>query len=119
MTPKTLVIFLAATPHGGESAETALRLAEAALAKGHHVRLFASGDAVHIAQAGQRAAGIPDTPAALRDLMPQGLQVELCGSCLRLRGLGRELIVEGAEPSSLQGLFAAVREADAFVSFTG
>jgi len=118
MNSKTLVIFLAASPYGGESAETALRLSEAALAKGHHVRLFASGDGVHLPQIGQRAAGIPDTLAELRGLMPRGLQVELCGSCLRIRGMRRELIVEGAEPGSLKGLFVAVSEADAFLSFS-
>jgi tRNA 2-thiouridine synthesizing protein D len=116
--PKTLVIFLAAAPYAGESVDTALRLAEAALDKGHHVRLFASGDGVHVAQAGQRAAGVPDALGGLRDLIPRGLKVELCGSCLHIRGLTRDLLVEGAEPSSLQGLFAAVQEADVLVSFT-
>ncbi|MBI3979675.1 MAG: DsrE family protein [Chloroflexi bacterium] len=119
MSEKTLVIFLATTPYGHENADTALRLAEAALAKGHRVRLFASGDGVHLAQLGQRPAGLPDALANLARLMGQGLQVELCGSCLRFRGLGRELLVEGAEPSSLKGLFAAVAGADAFVTLGG
>jgi len=115
---KTLAIFLAASPYSGESTETALRLAEAALGKGHRVRVFASGDGVYLPQIGQHAAGIPDALAELRDLVPRGLHVELCGSCLRLRGVSRELIVEGAEPSSLKGLFTAVEEADAFLSFS-
>ena len=113
------MLFLATTPYGSEDADTALRLARAALAKGHRVRLFASADAVHVAQTGQQPTGLPNTPAELQDLMALGLQVELCGSCLRFRGLGRNLLVEGAEPSSLKGLFAAVSEADAFLSFGG
>lgn len=119
MSSKTLVIFLATTPYGSQNADTALRLAEAALAKGHRVRLFASADGVHVAQAGQRPVGVPDTLAALHSAISHGLAVELCGSCLRFRGLRRDLLVEGTGPSSLQGLFAAVAEADAFVSFGG
>ncbi|MCL4543314.1 MAG: DsrE family protein [Chloroflexi bacterium] len=119
MSPKTLLIFLATSPYSGENADTALHLAGAALAKGHRVRLFASADAVYTGQLGQHPSGVPDMLAGLQGLMARGLQVELCGSCLHLRGLGRELLVEGAAPSSLKGLFAAVREADVFVSLGG
>ena len=119
MREKTLVIFLATTPYGNGNAATALRLAEAAVAKGHRVVLFASADAVHLAQVGQHPSGVPDALADLQRLIARGLQVELCGTCLRFRGLGRELLVEGAAPSSLKNLFASVANADAFVSLTG
>ena len=119
MREKTLVIFLATTPYGGENTDTALRLAEAALTKGHRVVLFASADGVHLAQVGQRPSGVPDALAGLQRLVERGLQVELCGTCLRFRGLGRELLVAGAAPSSLKNLFASVANADAFVSLTG
>lgn len=113
---KTLTIFLGSTPYSGQNADTALRLAEAALARGHTVHLFASADGVHLAQVGQRPAGVPDPAAALARVVGQGLQVELCGSCLRYRGLGRDLLVEGAAPSSLKGLFAAIAVSDALLS---
>lgn len=116
---KSLVLFVATTPYGQQNADTALLLAEAALAKGHRVRLFLSGDGVYVAQVGQRPSGIPNVPAAAIRLMEAGLQIDLCGSCIRYRGLGQELLQPGAEPGSLKGLFAAVAEADAFVSFTG
>ena len=116
---KTLLIFLGTSPYSSQNADTALRLAEAALAKGHRVRLFASADGVHVAQIGQRPAGVPDPLAGLTRLLTQGLAVELCGSCLRYRGLGRELLTAGAEPSSLKGLFAVVAESDAVLSLCG
>jgi len=115
-TPKTLTIFLASTPYSGQNAETALRLAGAALAKGHTVHLFASADGVHLAQKGQRPAGVPDLPTTFSMLIERGLQVQLCGSCLRFRGLGRDLLVDGAEPSSLKGLFGAIGASDAVLS---
>ncbi len=114
--PKTLTIFLTSTPYSGQNAHTALRLAEAALARGHTVQLFASGDGVHLAESGQHPAGVPDLPTLFGSLMQRGLQVELCGSCLRMRGLGPERLVEGAEPSSLKGLFAAIEASDAVLS---
>lgn len=119
MTQKTLVIFLATTPYGNQNTDTALRLAEAALAKGHRVVLFASADGVHLAQVGQHPSGVPNALADLQRLIEGGLQVELCGTCLRLRGLGRELLVAGTTASSLKNLFTSVAAADAFVSLTG
>lgn len=80
MSGKTLLIFLATSPYSGENADTALHLAAAALAKGHRVRLFASADATHIGQLGQRPSGVPDALTGLQDLMARGLNVELCGS---------------------------------------
>lgn len=112
---RTLTIFLAATPYGGQDAHTALRLAEAALAKGHAVHLFASADAVHLAQAGQRPVGTPDLPRLLDTLIGNGLIVELCGSCVRLRGIGANLL-HGTTPSSLKGLYSAISASDAVLS---
>lgn len=119
MRSKILSIFLGTPPYGYQNAETVRRLAEAALAKGHQVRIFASADAVHIAELGQRPAGLPDALAGLVGLIQRGAEVELCGSCLGMRGLSRERLAEGARPSSLKGLFTAVGEADAFLSFGG
>lgn len=113
---KVLTLFLASTPYSGQNADTALRLAEAALARGHAVHLFASADGVHLAQTGQRPAGVPDLPTALAALIERGLRVELCGSCLRFRGLTRDLLVAGAAPSSLKSLFGAIDASDAVLS---
>ncbi len=113
---KTFTLFLASTPYSGQNADTALRLAEAALAKGHTVHLFASADGVHLAQSEQRPAGLPDIPTSFKSLIERGLQVQLCGSCLRFRGLGRDRLVEGAEPSSLKGLFGAIDASDVVLS---
>jgi tRNA 2-thiouridine synthesizing protein D len=119
MNPKSLSIFLGTPPYGYENTDTVLRLADAALAKGHRVRIFASADSVHIAELDQHPSGLPDALAGLTGLVQRGAQVELCGSCRRMRGLSREHLVEGARPSSLKGLFSAVDEADAFLSFGG
>ena len=113
---KTLTIFVPPPPYCGQDAETALRLAGAALAKGHVVHLFASADGVYLAQVDQHPAGVPDLPSMLASLIERGLRVELCGSCLHLRGLGAGQLVTGTAPSSLKGLFSAIAASDAVLN---
>ncbi|MHB1131100.1 MAG: DsrE/DsrF/TusD sulfur relay family protein [Chloroflexota bacterium] len=113
---KTLTIFLATTPYGCQNTQTALRLAETALDRGHRVVLFASADAVHNFTAGQKPKGVPYAEEGFNRLIEKGLLVELCGTCLNFRGVSRENLLEGAEPSSLRTLFEIVGESDALVS---
>lgn len=118
-TQKTLTIFLTASPYAGEGAFTAMRLARAVLEAGHRVNLFASVDGVYALTVGHRAKGVPDIEAGFRMLIEQGLHVELCGSCLALRGVGADQRAPGAEPSSLRGLFRLIQESDALITVGG
>lgn len=113
---KTLTIFLTAAPYAGEAASTAMRLARAALKAGHRVNLFASADGVYGFTVGHRAKGLPNAEAGFRLLMEEGQRVQLCGSCLTIRGLRREHLLPGTEPSSMQGLFRLIRESDAVIT---
>ena len=116
---KTITLFFSTTPYGSERAHTVLKLAEAALARGHRVNLFASSDAVYGAVSKQKVRGLPDIGAQLEGLMRRGARVDLCGSCLQYRGLGRDRLIPGAEPSSLKNLFGMVQDSDVFLTFTG
>ena len=115
--PQTLTLFLTATPFGSQSASTVFNLAEAALDQGYGVNLFLSADAVYCAAAGQKAAGLPPVGERLVGLSEKGLRVDLCGSCLQLRGLKREQRIEGPQPSSLKNLFGMMAASKAFVAF--
>lgn len=114
--PRTLTLFLTGTPFGSQAAHTVLNLAEAALARGYRVNLFASADGVYSATAGQKASGLPQVGERLPALMAKGLRVDLCGSCLQVRGLRREARLEGSQPSSLKNLFAMIKESRAFIA---
>ena len=116
VTQKTLTIFLAAAPYAGEHASTAMRLARAAIDAGHRVNIFASADGVYGFAVGGRAKGLPDAVAGFSDLIARGARVELCGSCLVTRGLHRESVLPGAEPSSLEKLFRLIRESDVLLT---
>ena len=114
--PRALTLFLTATPFASESPSTTLNLAEAALEKGYQVNLFLSADGVYCAVAGQKAIGLPPVADRILALTAKGLRVDLCGSCLQLRGLKREVRIEGPQPSSLKNLFTMVAQSKAFIA---
>jgi len=116
---KTLTLFLTTPPYGYENTLTALRLARAALAQGHHVNLFASADAVYGFDRQQRVVGLPDHVHGFADLIAAGLHVELCGSCLALRGMGKDEVLDGSEPSSMKRLFGLAEASDTFITLGG
>ena len=95
-----MLVIVNDQPYGNERPYNALRLA-GALAKREDVdlRVFLFGDAVACAVAGQK---LPDghyhLDRMLKPLIRNG-DVACCGTCLDARGLGEELLVEGARRS--------------------
>jgi uncharacterized protein involved in oxidation of intracellular sulfur len=113
---KTLTIFLASPPYGGEHTSTTMRLAKVALEAGHRVNLLASADGVYAFMVGRRAKGLPNAEDGFRRLVEQRPHLELCGSCLAARGLRPEQGLPDAEPSSMPRLFRSIRESDALIT---
>ncbi len=70
---RELVLFLTTTPYSSENTHTIIRLAEAALARGHSVRLIASGDGVFSIVKGQ----VPESMQALESLVSKGMKVDI------------------------------------------
>ncbi|MDA8240655.1 MAG: DsrE family protein [Nitrospiraceae bacterium] len=70
---KEFVFFFSTTPYSFEHTHTFIRLADAALKKGHKVRLVASGDGVFSIVKGQ----VPQSLTALEDLVGRGLKVDI------------------------------------------
>jgi uncharacterized protein involved in oxidation of intracellular sulfur len=112
---KTLTLFLTTTPYAYENTHTAIELARAALDQGYAVNLFASADGVHNFSRDQKPKGLPDADKEFAELMDRGLHVELCGTCLNVRGIGVNDFVPGAEPSSMKRLFGLMRSSDVFI----
>ena len=115
---KHLGLLLFTTPYSSEHTDTAVKIARSALNNGHDVTIFAYGDSVHGFTTGQKAVGIPNAEAEFRFLLDNGLKVELCGTCLNFRGIGKELIIDGAEPSSMRNLCKLIDSCDRFITFT-
>jgi len=70
---KEIVMFLSTTPYSFENTHTIFRLADAALKKGHKVRLIASGDGVFSIVKGQ----LPQSLSVMEDLVGRGLKVDI------------------------------------------
>ena len=74
-------------PYQAESAETVIKLANAALDKGHEVRIFCYMDAVNAALENQKAIeGIFNIEKGFKDILDKGATVRLCNLCLLVRG---------------------------------
>ena len=111
-----LGLLLFTTPYSSENTDTAIKIARSALNQGHNVTIFAYGDSVHSFTKGQKAIGITNAEKEFQSLLDRGLKVELCGTCLNFRGIGNELIIKGAEPSSMRNLCKMIDDCDKFVS---
>ena len=73
MMKKEIAMFLSTTPYSYENTHTIIRLADAALEKGHGVRLIASGDGVFTVVKGQ----VPQSLKALEALVERGMKVDI------------------------------------------
>ncbi len=113
---KSITILLSTTPYSFENTNTAAKIAEAALAKGHEVTIFASGDGVHNFTKDQKAKGIPNASEVFAKLIEKGLSVELCGTCLAFRGIKEDMQLNGANPSTLKKLFQITNKSDVFIN---
>jgi len=71
------LFVLTASPYGGQTAATALKLARAALDLGHGVTIFATGDGVHGFVKAQAPQGVFDVGTAARAILARGGAVDL------------------------------------------
>jgi uncharacterized protein involved in oxidation of intracellular sulfur len=100
-----ILVIVNDQPYGSERPYNALRLATA-LSKREEVdvRVFLIGDAVACAVDGQQLTeGHYHLDRMLKGLLHRA-RVGCCGSCLDARGLGEQLLVEGARRSNLEEL---------------
>lgn len=75
--PKTFTFFLSTSPYSHQDSNSAIKLAESALSKGHTVNLIASGDGVYCFLKGQKAKGITNAEEKFSELIQKGLRVFL------------------------------------------
>ncbi len=74
---KTMTLFLSTSPYSYENTLTTVRLADAALKKGHTVNVIASADGVYCFLKKQKARGIMNAEEELSALIRKGLKVYL------------------------------------------
>lgn len=74
----------------------ALKLADAAMKKGHRVNLFLFGEGITALNRKQAPKNFPNLADMLEDLMGRGLNVAACRTCSIARGYAPEDFVDGA-----------------------
>lgn len=103
-------------PYGTERSYNALRLArQLGKLEGETVRVFLMGDAVACAKSGQK---VPEGYYNAGDMVRMvGGEVRLCGTCMDARGMAVDLVVEGAQRSTLKELAEWTAAADKVLVF--
>lgn len=75
--PKTITLLLSTPPYSYENTLTSVRIADAALDRGHKVNLIASADGVYSFLKKQKAKGILNAEEEFSRLIQKGLRVYL------------------------------------------
>ena len=84
--PKLGILFFSG-PYQTQAAETVVKLADAALNKGHDVRIFCYMDAVNAVLENQKEIdGIFNIEKGFKEILEKGATVRLCNLCLLVRG---------------------------------
>lgn len=82
-----LGILFFSGPYQTQASETVVRLANAALDKGHEVRVFCYMDAVNALLENQKKIeGIFNIEEGFKEILNKGATVRLCNLCLLVRG---------------------------------
>ena len=82
-----LGILFFSGPYQTQAAETVVKLANAALNKGHEVRIFCYMDAVNALLENQKKIeGIFNIEEGFKEILSKGATIRLCNLCLLVRG---------------------------------
>jgi sulfur relay (sulfurtransferase) complex TusBCD TusD component (DsrE family) len=74
---RTITLFLQTSPYSYENTLSTLRIADAAMKKGHLVNVIASGDGIYCFLKKQKAKGITNAEDEFSALIQRGLKVYL------------------------------------------
>lgn len=105
-------------PYGTERSYNGLRLAKALTKQAdQQVKVFLMGDAVACAKAGQKVPEGYYNSGDMVKMVASAGEVGLCSTCMTVRGLGDEELVEGATRKTLNDLAAWTAAADKVLVF--
>ncbi|KQM12792.1 sulfur reduction protein DsrE [Methanomassiliicoccales archaeon RumEn M1] len=95
----------------------AVKLAAAAMDKGHAVRIFGYGEGVMLVKDGQDPRRFPNVGAAVSELVARGAEVTVCTTCTTARGIERGEEIEGTTIGSITNdLSRFISESDRMVT---
>ncbi|MCK9323538.1 MAG: DsrE family protein [Candidatus Methanomethylophilaceae archaeon] len=97
----------------------ALKLAKAAIEKGHKVKIFCYGEGVTLIKAGQNPKRFPNVGDILEELASSGVEIVVCETCGYARGIQRGEEIKGTKIGSITNDFSQfVSESDRLVTIS-
>lgn len=116
----TLTIGLFPGVVGNMSYDFAIKLADAAVDKGHKVNIWFSGNATCSVKAGQKHLKDYSTAEPhLKALMEKGVQMCTCEACSVARGVKKDESIEGIEWNSMHWYLAKIFTSDRVLQIGG
>ncbi|HOO74975.1 MAG TPA: DsrE family protein [Tepiditoga sp.] len=114
-----LTIQVMVQPYTYEDLDSALKIAEAGLEKGHEVGIFLFCDSVlAINSLIKPIRADRNIPEKIKNLIAEkGLKVDICGICMDYRGINTDMIIPGAKSSGLPELAELIYKSDRFINF--
>jgi tRNA 2-thiouridine synthesizing protein D len=105
---------------GSMELDFSFKLAEAAMAKGHKVNMWLSGNAVMMAKKGQKAfKDYSHNQKRMLELMAKGMETTVCEACAEARGYHKEDTQEGMKRASMDWYLAKTVKTDRLLHIGG
>ena len=97
----------------------ALKLAKAAIDKGHKVKIFCYGEGVTLIKAGQNPKRFPNAGDLIEELVSSGVEIVACETCCYARGIQRGEEIKGTKIGSITNDFSLfVSESDRLITIS-
>lgn len=119
MSSKKILMIINGEP-GNMKAWNALRLAAGLVGVDLELKIFLLDNGVYLAKTGQKPVpGLAEFDCAkkLKDLMELGVEVKACITCIDMKGVGREELLDGVAVSNLMELAEVIRDSDQTLTF--
>jgi tRNA 2-thiouridine synthesizing protein D len=104
-------------PYTFENTNTVVRLAQAALKKGHECSVFLYIDGIINANKDIVSPGEKSIAEEFKELAAEGVTIRICGECAKYRGQKRGGVVEGSRQAGIGALAEIMSNADRFLTF--
>jgi tRNA 2-thiouridine synthesizing protein D len=113
----TLTILIRSGTMMNMDPNVAVKLAQAAIDKGHRVKIFGYGEGITLIKEGQDPKRFPNVGKAITDLVSKGTEIVVCETCCAARGVHRGEEIKGTKIGSLTNdLSRFVEESDRLVT---
>lgn len=115
---RSVLIVLSQGPFDGDTTWNALRLAGTLADRRVPVRIFVMNDAIDIIRKGTMPEGAEfDLQAMLRALLPKGVRIKICTTCINRCGIGYGEVIPEAIMATMGDLAAWIIENDRVLVF--